>query len=167
MERGAAIATIASNAGVNFMKRMPTLLELIATPDPVAATAWCEEHADVVGDGYTFSKEAIIVWTMSTSVPLIERGIRINCTSPAPTATPMMAEFQKAVGRRFMDACPRPIGRDATPEEQAHPLIFLNSDAAAFVTGHNLVVDGGFLAGIQTGQVSMAEVMKLAPTTSA
>jgi hypothetical protein len=50
-----------------------------------------------------------------------------------------------------------PIGRQATPEEQGWPLAFLNSDAASFVVGLNLVVDGGFLAGTTTGTIDMNE----------
>jgi NAD(P)-dependent dehydrogenase (short-subunit alcohol dehydrogenase family) len=154
MQPGAAITTIASTAGMGYLQRLPTLLELVGTADFDAAVAWCEGHLDIVAEGYSFSKEAIITWTMASAVGLIERGIRINCTSPAPTATPMMSAFEEFAGKDFMAAFPRPIGRDATPEEQAKPLLFLNSDDAAFITGVNLDVDGGFVAGAMTGQIT-------------
>jgi NAD(P)-dependent dehydrogenase (short-subunit alcohol dehydrogenase family) len=159
MQPGAAITTISSTAGLGFMQRLPTLLELITTADAAEANAWCESHLDVVADGYMFSKEVIIAWTMFTSNPLIARGIRINCTSPGPTSTPMMPHFEKATGKSFMDNFPRPIGRNATPEEQAYPLLFLNSDAASYITGHNLDVDGGFVGGLLTGQVDVSGLL--------
>ena len=55
---------------------------------------WCETNLETVSEGYTLSKEAIIVWTMLTSAQLIKRGIRINCTLPGPTQTPMMDHFR-------------------------------------------------------------------------
>jgi NAD(P)-dependent dehydrogenase (short-subunit alcohol dehydrogenase family) len=154
MAAGGGIALIASTAGMGHLQRLPTVLEFAGTPDFDAATSWCEEHLDLVAEGYSFSKEAIIVWTMLRSVPLIAQGIRLNCTSPGPTATAMTSAFEEFVGKEFMDNMPRPIGRDATPEEQAWPLLFLNSDAARFITGHNLNVDGGFVAGAMTGQLA-------------
>ena len=57
---------------------------------------------------------------------LAEKGIRVNCISPGPTDTPMMADFESAYGKEFMDNFPVPLGRHSTPDEQAWPLIFLN-----------------------------------------
>jgi NAD(P)-dependent dehydrogenase (short-subunit alcohol dehydrogenase family) len=158
--RGGAIAIISSNAGLQFMERMPTIFELLATPDFEAARAWCEDHLDVVADGYMFSKEAIIVYTMQRAIDLCTDGIRLNCISPGPTATPMMPEFDKAVGgHELIEAFYGPMGREAQPEEMAWPLAFLNSDGASFITGLNLVVDGGFVAGVMTGQIDVAALM--------
>jgi NAD(P)-dependent dehydrogenase (short-subunit alcohol dehydrogenase family) len=154
MLNGGAITTIASTAGMGYGNRLPTVLEFIATPDFAAAVAWCEDHLDIVAEGYSFSKEAIIGWTMRCAVPLIKQGIRINCTSPGPTTTAMTPAFDEFVGKEFMAKFPRPIGRDATPEEQALPLLFLNSVDARFITGENINVDGGFVAGVTTDQIT-------------
>jgi NAD(P)-dependent dehydrogenase (short-subunit alcohol dehydrogenase family) len=162
---GSAIATVSSTAGFGFLARIPTVLELVNTPDAHTAMEWCQSHPDVVAEGYQFSKEAIIVWTMAMSNPLIREGIRINCTSPGPTSTPMMPHFEKAVGKQFMDDFPRPIGRNATPEEQALPLIFLNSAAASYITGHNLDVDGGFIGGVLTGHVDVSALASASADT--
>jgi NAD(P)-dependent dehydrogenase (short-subunit alcohol dehydrogenase family) len=154
-----SIAIISSNAGLQFMEHMPVLFDLLSTSGYEEGKKWCEARPDVIADGYVFSKEAIILYTMMKASELVGGGIRVNCTSPAPTATPMMAEFEKAVGKEFMRSYPRPIGRDATPEEQGWPLVFLNSDAASFLTGVNLVVDGGFLAGVSTGAIDLEAIM--------
>jgi len=163
MRRGSAIATISSTAGCGFLQRIPQLLEFVNTPAFDDAVAWCEEHPGLVDDGYAWSKETLIVWTMSRASQLIERGIRLNCVSPGPTETPMMPEFEQAASKELIDVFTWPIQRRSRPEEQAYPLIFLNSDAASFVNGHNFNVDGGFVGGALTGQIdvlaAMAEVL--------
>ena len=87
------------------------------------------------GEGYSFSKEVMIVWTMMTAAHLIKRGIRLNCTLPGPTQTPMMSEFESKTAASVIAAATQPINRRSTPEEQAGPLVFLNSDAASYVNG--------------------------------
>jgi NAD(P)-dependent dehydrogenase (short-subunit alcohol dehydrogenase family) len=123
---------------------------------------WCENNAETVNEGYTLSKEAIILWTMLTSAKLIKRGIRINCTMPGPTQTPMMNHFEAATKAAVLDAFIQPINRRSTPEEQAGPLVFLNSAAASYLNGVALPVDGGFLAAMATGQVDLSALMPAA-----
>jgi NAD(P)-dependent dehydrogenase (short-subunit alcohol dehydrogenase family) len=108
-----------------------------------------------VGEGYLFSKQVIIVWTMHAALDLAPKGIRVNCTSPGPTDTPMMPSFEEYMGKEFMDAFPKPLGRNSNPQEQAHLLAFLNSDAASYITGANVYNDGGFHAGLTTGRLGI------------
>ncbi|HXC19585.1 MAG TPA: SDR family oxidoreductase, partial [Acidimicrobiales bacterium] len=100
-------------------------------------------------------KEAIIVYTMTHALKVVDEGVRVNCISPGPTATPMMPEFEKATGPELIRAFWGPMNRQAQPEEMAWPLAFLNSDAASFITGLNLVVDAGFVAGVMTGRIDV------------
>lgn len=151
---GGSVASVSSVAGLNFMAHMGEIGELLTITDYDATLGWCAAHPDFVADGYGPSKECIIMYTMQRSFPLItERGIRMNCLSPGPTDTPMMPHFEQSVGKDFMDSFPKPIGRNSRAEEQAYPLIFLNSDAASYITGHNLMTDGGFLGAMMTGQI--------------
>lgn len=159
MSEGAAIASISSNGGLGWSRRMPVIMELISQKGYDAAIKWCEEHMDEVKEGYAFSKEMIIVWTMLTASHLIKKGIRMNCTMPGPTQTPMMSHFKEASGEAVVDAATQPSGRYSTPEEQATALIFLNSAAASFVNGVALPVDGGFMGGVATGQVDLSAMM--------
>jgi NAD(P)-dependent dehydrogenase (short-subunit alcohol dehydrogenase family) len=159
MHEGSAIASIASTAGMGWSRRIPTVMELITTPSYEDGVKWCEGHMDTVAEGYSFSKEAIIVWTMFMGAQLIKRGIRINCTLPGPTQTPMMSSFEAATPVSVIDAAAQPINRRATPEEQAGPLVFLNSDAASYVNGHVMAVDGGFMGAQATGQIDISAMM--------
>lgn len=154
LSNGSAIAIISSRAGRGWSERLPVLKELIAIDDYAAATQWCMEHPDEVSEGYVLSKEAIIVWTMMSSVHLIKRGIRINCTMPGSTETPMMQHFQVTTDSTVLNAVLEPSNRRSTPEEQAAPVVFLNSDAASYINGAVLPVDGGSTAGVFTGLIA-------------
>jgi NAD(P)-dependent dehydrogenase (short-subunit alcohol dehydrogenase family) len=159
MSDGSAIVSISSTAGMGWSRKVPQLMELIQTESYDAGVEWCEKNAESVSNGYTLSKEALIVWTMLASSTLIKNGIRINCTLPAPTDTPMMEHFEAASGADVVDLFIQPINRRSTPEEQASALVFLNSDAARYINGVVLPVDGGFMGGVATGQVDLSGLM--------
>lgn len=161
MGEGSAIASISSSAGMGWSRRMETVMDLV-TRDYDAGYRWCEDHLEAVREGYTLSKEAIIVWTMLTSSQLIKKGIRINCTLPGPTQTPMMGQFESATPVEVIDAITQPINRRSLPAEQAGPLVFLNSDAASYVNGVSFAVDGGFISGVSTGQIDLSTLGGLA-----
>jgi NAD(P)-dependent dehydrogenase (short-subunit alcohol dehydrogenase family) len=159
MPRGGAIVTISSGAGAGWMSNLAKWMPLVTSDGFDSGLDWLKEHPDEIEGGYAPSKEAIIVWTLWAATALAEKGIRINCTSPGPTQTPMMPEFEETVGKDFMERYPIPVGHRSSPEEQAYPLIFLNSRAASFITGENLNVDGGTMGGIMTGCVDLTELL--------
>jgi NAD(P)-dependent dehydrogenase (short-subunit alcohol dehydrogenase family) len=156
--RGGAISIISSTGGLGFMTHMEPINELLATDGFDAAVSWCEAHEDVVADGYVFSKEVIIVYTMKRAMEVAADGVRVNCVSPGPTQTPMMPDFEAVSSAELLHKFTGPWNRYALPEEMAWPLAFLNSEAASYVTGLNLVVDGGFLAGTMTGAIDVASL---------
>ena len=161
MADGGSVAIIASQAGMAWQANLATNLELLALSDPREARAWCEAHPEAVKDGYSVSKEMLIVWAMNRSIELAEqRRIRINCTAPCPTNTAFMIPTVAALGQEFFDRYPYPIlGRMATPEEQAWPLILLNSPLNAAVTGTVLYTDQGFTGGVWTGSLDTSNLM--------
>ena len=168
MPRGSSIAIVSSTGGLGFLERMGPIIELLATDGFDEATSWCMQHLDTITDGYMFSKEAIIAFTMKRAVELVEHGVRVNCISPGPTATPMMPDFEKASGgAHVIEAFHGPGGRKAQPDEMAWPLVFLNSRGASFVNGTNLVVDGGMLAGVLTGAVDVQALLAGATAAAA
>lgn len=152
---GGAIVTVASNAAMRYPARLPLLKEFVTTANAAEARQWVQSNTADVGDGYGFSKEALAVWTQMRAFDLIRRDVRINCTFPSPTATPMMKDFERIAGQAVLDVFALPSGRQATAEEQAWPLIFLNSAAAGFISGVCLPVDGAFTGGVNTGLIDV------------
>ncbi|MET0588077.1 MAG: coniferyl-alcohol dehydrogenase [Novosphingobium sp.] len=159
MGQGSAIVSIASTGGLGWSRRIPVHMQLLQTQGFQGALDWCEANMDQVSEGYAFSKEAVIVWTQFMGAQLIKKGIRINCSLPSPTQTPMMATFHATSGKEVVDAAAEPLGRYTTAAEQAGPLVLLCSDAAAVVNGVVLPVDGGFMGGLTTGQVDISKMM--------
>ena len=144
MGEGGAIAHVASTAGSTWANHLAEIKELLATDDFAAGTAWAASNLDALGDPYLFSKECVVVYTMMRAHGLIPRGIRMNCLSPGPVDSPMLPAFREARGDAMLDWIAAQVGRMGHPEEMAGPLLFLNSDEASYVNGHNLLADGGF-----------------------
>ena len=93
---------------------------------------------------------------------MIRRGIRINCSLPSPTQTPMMDTFQATAGKAVIDAAAEPLGRYSTAAEQAGGVVLLNCALAGIVTGVVLPVDGGFMGSLATGQIDITRMMSRA-----
>jgi NAD(P)-dependent dehydrogenase (short-subunit alcohol dehydrogenase family) len=102
---------------------------------------------------YTASKAAIIGLTKATALEVGRDGIRVNCILPGSTDTPMMWDGLTAEERREIEplvAGAAPLGTVGRPEEIARVALFLVSDAASFMTGATVLVDGGLLTRIAT-----------------
>lgn len=156
MGPGSAIANISSGAGAGWQGNIEKWRPLVATEGFAAGQDWLEAHPTEIASGYAPSKEVIIVWTVWRSLALAEKGIRINCTLPGPTDTPMMPDFEDQMGKAFMDNYPIPLGHRQTPDEQAAPLVFLNSPAASAITGEAILTDGGTMAALSVGTLDVS-----------
>jgi len=160
---GGAVASIASTAAYRYAENQGPAAELVATPDFDAAVAWVDANPGPVGNGYGFSKQALILYTLGRAAQTAKQGVRMNVTLPSPTATPMMRDhFTKTTTETVLNVFAEPMGRQSTAAEQAYPLIFLNSDAAAFVNGHALMVDGGFTGGATVGAIDVPALLQRA-----
>ncbi len=96
---------------------------------------------------YSATKGGVVMLTRSAALEYARSNIRINCVCPGLISTPMVA--QQAID--YPDAVANftelePIGRMGRPEEIAEAVVWLSSNAASFVTGHPMAVDGGILA---------------------
>lgn len=100
---------------------------------------------------YSMTKGAVLSMTLSVAKDYISQGIRCNCISPARIYTPFVEGFIKKnyPGREdeMLDKLSKsqPIGRMGSTEEVANLALFLASDEAAFITGTDYPIDGGFL----------------------
>ena len=93
---------------------------------------------------YNASKAGVIHLTKSLAMEWSDRGVRVNAISPGYTLTPMNRRPEVAEQLKQF-AADTPLGRIATVDEMVGPAIFLCSEAAAFCTGVDLLVDGGFV----------------------
>ncbi|MBA3653444.1 MAG: SDR family oxidoreductase [Actinobacteria bacterium] len=153
MAPGSAAVCVASNAGLGWQQELEQLVPFVSATDFEGAVAWCEENPKAIYPGYLFSKKALNAWVAWRGTALVKDGIRLNCTNPGPTDTPMMPTFEEQAGKEIIDAFVGPSGRRSTAVEQAWPLLFLNSARSSYVAAEALHVDGGFLGAMTTGQL--------------
>ncbi|MDZ4264098.1 MAG: coniferyl-alcohol dehydrogenase [Mycobacterium sp.] len=147
MAPGAAISNVSSLAASAYRENSSTTVGLLDTGSVADGLRWCAENPEALADGgYRLSKEAIILYGMRRAGDLGARGIRINCTAPGVTETPILDQLRSAYGQQYLDSFTAPLGRVSTAEEQAAVLVFLGSRAAGYVTGQVLWTDGGILA---------------------
>jgi NAD(P)-dependent dehydrogenase (short-subunit alcohol dehydrogenase family) len=144
MAAGSSIVSVSSLAAMGYREHLRAVAPLLNTATMSQGIDWCQRHPDeLAGGGYQFSKEAIILYTMRSVSRLGARGIRINCTGPGVTETPILDQLRTAYGQGFLDDIPKPLGRVSGPAEQASVLLFLNSPAASYISGQVVWVDGG------------------------
>ena len=95
---------------------------------------------------YQASKGSVRLLTKATASQYAQEGIRVNSVHPGPIETPM-TEARRADPEQFQLLLSRiPIGRYGKPEDVAYGVLYLASDESSFVTGSELVIDGGWTA---------------------
>ncbi len=147
MPSGSSIVSVSSLAASGYLEHAAEVVGLLDTRTFDEGVAWCDGHPEALADGgYRVAKEAIVLYGIRNAVALGSRGIRINCTGPGVTETPILDQVRAKYGQAFLDDIPKPLGRVSDPVEQAAVLVFLNSRAAGYLTGQVLWVDGGNLA---------------------
>jgi NAD(P)-dependent dehydrogenase (short-subunit alcohol dehydrogenase family) len=96
---------------------------------------------------YNASKGGVVQLTRTAALEVATKGIRVNCVCPGVIRTPMverMIDTNPSFETHVMEG--EPFGRMGNPEEIAEVVVWLCSDKASFVTGHPMVVDGGWVA---------------------
>jgi NAD(P)-dependent dehydrogenase (short-subunit alcohol dehydrogenase family) len=96
---------------------------------------------------YCASKGAVIALTRAMAIDHVGQGVRVNAVCPGTVDSPWVRRLVEEVGES-LDAlrARQPMGRLGTPDEVAQAVLYLASDAAAFITGTGLVIDGGLTA---------------------
>jgi NAD(P)-dependent dehydrogenase (short-subunit alcohol dehydrogenase family) len=96
---------------------------------------------------YNASKHGVIGLTRTAALEYAAKNIRVNCVCPGAIRTPMTERVLDKEGISEQEwIAPEPIGRMGRPEEIAEAVVWLLSDAASFVTGHPMAIDGGWVA---------------------
>jgi NAD(P)-dependent dehydrogenase (short-subunit alcohol dehydrogenase family) len=99
------------------------------------------------GSAYAASKHGVVGLTKTAALEYAKQGVRVNCVCPGVIRTPMMERMltrNPELEQQYIAA--EPIGRLGLPEEIAESVVWLCSEAASFVTGHTMTVDGGMVA---------------------
>jgi NAD(P)-dependent dehydrogenase (short-subunit alcohol dehydrogenase family) len=114
-------------------------------------TSIVSERAVANATVYSASKAALAALTRGAAVELAAKGVRVNAVQPGPITTPIFGKLglpAEAVTGFLQTTTEKiPLARLGAPEDVARAALFLASDESAFVTGHELSVDGGLLAG--------------------
>ena len=132
--------------GVFLCMKYELLAMLPARRGVIVNTASIAGMAGVPGNAvYSACKHAVVGLTKSAAVEYASRGIRINALCPGTTRTPLSGRLHNQIDED-RSAAMHPMNRLGLADEQAAGVIFLCSDAASFVTGIPLPVDGGAVA---------------------
>ena len=152
-----SVTIVSSTAGFGWPARLDVIGELLATNSFDEGLAWFKNNPQH-GNAYNFSKEVTTVYAMSMSLTAAHNRFRVNAVLPGPVQTPILADFEDTMGKDTLDGLKALLGRHATPEDIAGAIVFLASDAARWINGHALVVDGGATGAVLTGAIPAPEI---------
>jgi NAD(P)-dependent dehydrogenase (short-subunit alcohol dehydrogenase family) len=144
LPEGGSIVNISSILGAEWPARLDAHKALAETPGFEAGLAWLARRPVPQETCYQYFKEALIVWTITQSQKwFLQRGVRMNCVAPGPVFTPILGDFVTMLGEERVQKDAHRMKRPALADEIAPVVAFLCSDAARWVSGINLPVDGG------------------------
>jgi len=153
LPRGSAIGMISSAAGFGWEQNLEKANAWLDVADFEEAYQWALDNGTT---DYLWSKIAINAFVARQAIELLKKGIRINAILPGPTDTPLAqanADTWLTFGADYREV----VGVEpSTPLEQAYPLVFLCSAAAASITGGVLVSDAGYFAAGMAGSFQPA-----------
>jgi len=106
----------------------------------------CLRGDDRPQDAYQAAKAGMVALSKSIAIQFAGDGIRSNCILPGPVDSPMQDRWRDNPGHKQAVAEAVPLGRVGTPQDIADACLFLLSDKASYITGTELIVDGGLMA---------------------
>ncbi|MEZ0365906.1 coniferyl-alcohol dehydrogenase [Mycobacterium sp. pUA109] len=157
LKPGGSVTIVSSTAGFGWPERLEAIRELLATDTFEEGAEWFKANPQE-GNAYNFSKEVSTVYTLSMGLAMAEMGFRINAVLPGPVETPILVDFEESMGKDTLDGLKNLLGRHASPDDIAGAVLFLASDAAGWVNGQALAVDGGISGAVASGVVPPPEI---------
>lgn len=150
IREGGSIVNVASIAGFGWRANLNRAASIIAAEGFPDVAAILSQHEVKDTEGYPVSKELLLLWTFRAAhdARFKSRGIRVNAISPGPVETPILKQFRDVLGDERVDGDIGRVGRAGTPGDIAPAILFLCSDAARWINGANLPVDGGLEASV-------------------
>jgi NAD(P)-dependent dehydrogenase (short-subunit alcohol dehydrogenase family) len=144
MPHGGSIVNVTSILGAEWPLRLAEHKALAAAKGFDAGTAWLRSHPVPQATCYQYFKEALIVWNATQSQEwFLSKGVRMNCVAPGPVFTPILGDFVAMLGQERVQADAHRMLRPGFADEIAPVIAWLCSDAARWVSGANIPVDGG------------------------
>jgi NAD(P)-dependent dehydrogenase (short-subunit alcohol dehydrogenase family) len=158
---GGSIVNVASSAGRDWQKCSEVVGALLDTADYVAGLDWLRANGESWRDNpYKFSKQCAAAYTYR-AVPLgLDRGVRVNCVNPGSTGTQLTPAFRELVGPELYDWGVAQVGREGTPDDIAEVIEYLAIGPCRWLNGVEIVVDGGYIAGLVGGWIDPARAQQ-------
>jgi NAD(P)-dependent dehydrogenase (short-subunit alcohol dehydrogenase family)/uncharacterized protein YndB with AHSA1/START domain len=155
---GGAVVIVASSAARDWQMRAAAVDGLLETPDFAAGLAWLGAHREAwEGNPYKFAKQCAAAWTYRAAGLGRMRGIRVNCVNPGTTETRLSPAFRELLGADLYEWGVRQLGRAGSPEDIAPVIEFLAVGDCSWLNGIELLVDGGYVAGLVGGWINTAD----------
>lgn len=144
LNAGGSIVNFASVLGGEWLRRVELHKAFATTRGFAEGQGWLAANPVPQATCYQYFKEALIVWTFGQAQEwFLEFDVRMNCVAPGPVFTPILGDFVTMLGEeRVANDAPR-MKRPGFGDEIAPPVTFLLSDAARWINGVNLPIDGG------------------------
>ena len=135
--------------------KSPAKLAQLCIPHMLERTASAMVHFSSIGayrgdskpqDAYQASKAGLIELSKSIAIQFADKGLRSNIVSPGMIDTPLQTRWDHQPGARETVAAAVPLKRIGRPQDLSNATLFLLSDFASYITGIDLIVDGGLMA---------------------